>query len=75
MDFIPHLPPSNGFSAVMTCVERLTKLVRVTPCKLGEGELDSVAVAHIFFDRVVCDFGVPRVIVSDRDARFMSSFW
>jgi transposase-like protein len=27
-------------------------------------------VARLFFDRVVRDFGVPRVVVSDRDPRF-----
>lgn len=75
MDFITHLPPSQGFTAIMTCVERLTKLVRVVPCAVGEGELDARAVAKLFFDRVVRDFGVPRVVVSDRDPRFTSAFW
>lgn len=32
MDFIFGLPPSNGFTGVMTIVDRLTKLVRLTPC-------------------------------------------
>ena len=68
MDFITHLPVSNGFNAIMTCVERLTKLVWVTPCKLGEGDLDSVVVARMVFYRVVRDFGIPKVIVPDRDA-------
>ena len=32
-------------------------------------------VARLFFDHVVCTFGMPHRIVSDRDARFMSTFW
>lgn len=36
MDFITGLPLSGGFNAIYTCVERLTKLVRITPCFVGE---------------------------------------
>ena len=75
MDFITNLPVSGGFNAIFTCVERLTKLVRVTPCHAGEGQLDAGGVARLFFDRIVRDFGVPKTIVSDRDPRFTGAFW
>ena len=32
MDFIFGLPVSNGFTGVMTIVDRLTKMVRLHPC-------------------------------------------
>ena len=75
MDFITGLPLSGGFNAIFTCVERLTKLVRITPCYMGESSLDAGGVARLFFDRVVRDFGVPTTIVSDRDPRFTGAFW
>ena len=32
-------------------------------------------VAKIFFDNVVRFFGVPIEVISDRDPRFIASFW
>lgn len=74
MDFITGLPPSGGFNAVYTCVDRFTKLVRLSPCTFGD-EFGATEVARIFFDRVIRDFGVPKTLVSDRDPRFTSAFW
>lgn len=73
MDFITSMPAVDGYDAVFTCVDRLTKLVRLTPVKM-EG-LTAERVAHHFFARVIRDFGVPHSIVSDRDPRFVSEFW
>ena len=42
---------------------------------MGDNALSAVETAELFFDRVVRDFGVPSVIVSDRDPRFTSTFW
>ena len=39
MDFITSLPLCNGYNAIFTCVDRLTKLTRLIPCSLGEGAL------------------------------------
>ena len=75
MDFITHLPEVRGYNCVYTCVDRLTKLVRLTPCRMGEGSLGAGEVARIFFDRVVRDFGVPRELISDRDPRWTGAFW
>ena len=32
-------------------------------------------VAHLFFNNVVKDFGLPTKIISDRDTKFTSQFW
>ena len=54
MDFITGLPLCGGkYNAIYTCVDRLTKLTRLTPCSLGAGELTAEAVAAMFFDSVV----------------------
>lgn len=75
MDFITGLPLSGGYNAIYTVVDRLTKLVRLTPCTMGEAALTAGEVAHMFFERVVRDFGVPTSVISDRDPRFTGSFW
>lgn len=72
MDFIFGLPESGGYTGVMTCVDRLSKLVRLTPCN---PDVTAEGAATLFFDRVVRDFGVPKTVVSDRDPRFVSAFW
>lgn len=75
MDFITSLPTSGGYNAIYTCVDWLTKLVRLTPCTMGEDSLGAKQVAHLFFDWVIRDFGVPVEIISDRDPRWTSAFW
>ena len=75
MDFITNLPPCSGFNAIFTCVDRLTKFVRLTPCSLGAGELSAANVARLFFDSVVRLFGIPDTVLHDRDPRFTADFW
>lgn len=72
MDFIFGLPEAGGYTGVMTVVDRLTKLVRLTPCTQ---DITAEGAAQLFFDRVIRDFGVPKTVVSDRDPRFVSAFW
>lgn len=73
MDFITHLPESQGHNAVLTVVDRLTKLVRLTPLSFDDSTAETIA--GIFFDRIVRDFGVPDDIVVDRDPRWVGRFW
>ena len=73
MDFVTHLPDSNGYNAVLTIVDRLTKLVRLTPLDFADSTAPKVAA--LFFGRVVRDFGVPADVVSDRDPRWVGTFW
>jgi len=72
MDFITGLPTCHTFNAIYTCIDRLTKMVRVLPCFMGEGELTAKDTASLFFDAVVRQHGVPDGIVHDRDPRFTS---
>ena len=75
MDFITDLPMSNGFNAVFTSVDALTKYTQLTPCFVGEGHLAAPRVARLFFDAVVRFFGCPRKVLHNRDPRFTSNFW
>jgi len=73
MDFVTQLPvTATGFTAILVCVDRLTKMVRLAPCHDTSTAED---VARIFLDRVFANHGLPEEIVSDRDAKFTSRFW
>ena len=39
MGFIMSLPEGQGSNAIFTCIDKLTKLVHLTPCHMGEGLL------------------------------------
>ena len=56
---------------VMTVVDRFSK--RGWFVLLTATDARSVAVA--FFNRIVTQWGLPRAIISDRDARFTGKFW
>ena len=59
----------------MTCIEGLLGYVHLIPCFMGEGELSAEHVAQLFFDSVVCVFGLPDEVLHDRDPRFTADFW
>ena len=74
IDFITKLPRSaNGNDCVVSVIDHLTKRAHFWPAK--EGGLTSEAFAGMFCRKYVSLHGVPDVIVSDQDARFVSEFW
>ena len=75
MDFITSLPEDQGSNAIFTCIDKLTKLVRLTHCHMGEGLLSAEQTAKLFYDNVVRLFGVPNTILHDRDVQFTTKFW
>ena len=73
MDFIVGLPVTpDGFDAILTVTDKATKAVKLIP---GKVEGDALYWAIRFWDYVVSDWGLPKAIISDRDGRFLSSFW
>ena len=42
------------------------------PYSISSTALD---LASLFYDNIVCKFGMPAKIVSDRDSWFISTFW
>ena len=59
MDFITDLPLSRGFNALYTCVNKFTKTVKLQLCFVGEGQLTAKEVATLFFNGVICTYGLP----------------
>ena len=72
MDFITDLPLSGSFNSVFIFMDKLTKRVKLIPMVVGEGEFSVLTIAHLFFDHIVHNFGIPHVVLHDRDPRFTS---
>ncbi|GMF46067.1 unnamed protein product [Phytophthora fragariaefolia] len=72
MDFITGLPVSGGFDAILVTVDKLTKRAKYAPTY---STADAKDTAKVFFDAVVRHHGLPKVIISDRDSKFISAFW
>ena len=72
LDLITQLPLSDSYDSIFVIVDRFSKMAYFTPTNTTA---DALQLAHLFLKRVVFVHGLPRSIVSDRDRRFLSSFW
>lgn len=64
--------PQAGFDAIQVVIDRLTKLAHFLPYKTTTS-MD--ALAELFVKEIVRLYGVPALIISNRDMRFTSYFW
>ena len=79
MDFIVQLPPttvrpgqSKGYDAILVCVDRLTKMVKLIPTFTT---VTAEGTAKLFVANVFADHGMPLSIVSDRGSVVTGTFW
>jgi len=72
MDFIEGLPKSLGKSSILVVVDRLTKFAHFIPLT---HPYSAKSVATVFVENIYRLYGLPNVIVSDRDSVFTSEFW
>jgi hypothetical protein len=72
MDFVGPLPSSAGYNAVMVVVDRFSKMAHFLPTVDTATAPDT---ATLFINGVYRLHGLPASIVSDRDRKFVSSFW
>jgi hypothetical protein len=74
IDFITKLPTTlSGNNAIVTIIDHLTKRAHFIPTT--EEDLSAEAFARLFLKESVLLHGMPTKIVSDRDPRFVSTFW
>jgi transposase InsO family protein len=74
MDFITQLPActDSGRDAIMVVVDRLTKMVHLIPMHTASSASQT---AQLFLNNIFKHHGMPRSLISDRDAKFTSAFW
>ena len=73
MDFITGLPTvQGGYDSIMVVVDMLTKVSHLILVKTSYTASD---VARVFVKEIYRIHGLPKRIVSDRDAKFTSKFW
>ena len=72
-DFVEGLPLSRqGNDKVLFITCKSTKYVKYL---VGKETFTAEDWAALYFERIYLDWGLPDSIISDRDSRFVSSFW
>jgi len=72
MDFIEHLLPSLGFTAILVIVDRLTKQGIFVPSHVT---ITAAQLVELFVLHVFSKHGVPSHVTSDRGSEFVSHFF
>lgn len=73
LDIILGLPDTGKYNAVMNCVCRFSK--RMTSI-LGRDNWSGAQWALALIERLsIADWGIPEVIISDRDPKFLGELW
>jgi hypothetical protein len=73
MDFIMDLPKTKqGHDAILVFVDTLSKMSCFVPCNTT---ISAEGTADLFIQHVFKHFGIPEVLVCDRDVRFTAHFW
>ena len=71
LDIVGPLPPSQGYSYLLTCVDRFTRWPEAIPIAFITAE----SICQAFVDRWVSLFGCPSTITTDRGQQFESSLF
>jgi hypothetical protein len=72
MDFVTHLPPSNGKTTIWVIVDCFSKSAHFIRLP---SSYTAVSLAPLFLAEIYRLHGMPKTIVSDRDKIFVSKFW
>ncbi|BHF57696.1 hypothetical protein SprV_0100064000 [Sparganum proliferum] len=68
LDVVGPLPPSNGYTRLLTCIYRYTRWAEAIP--LPNVQVGTIVKAY--FSRWFAIFGAPSTVVTDRDSQFES---
>ena len=70
MHFISGLPSSQVYNTSYTCIEKLTKFVRLIPCFKGEGALSAPKCINLLSSNIIRLFDVPKMVFYDGNPRY-----
>jgi len=73
MEFIVALPRTPlGKYAIMVVVDRFSNMAYFIACHKSD---NATYITDLFFQEIVRLHGIPRTVVFDRNAKFLSHFW
>jgi len=72
MDFVGPFPEQGEHDYLWVVLCRMTSLVHLVPVTTT---IRASQLAWLFVKEIVCLYGLPETIISDRDTKFTSQFW
>ncbi|MBW0480406.1 hypothetical protein O181_020121 [Austropuccinia psidii MF-1] len=74
MDCVTGLVPGGkaNFNAFLIIVDRFRTSMSCLPCHKEDTAMDT---ALLFWKNIISTYGVPKIIISDRDPKFPAEFW